>query len=267
MKRNFTSILGLLLMGLIITFSACLKKDYDTPPNESGIDPNLTVTNSIADLISMSQGEITDDVVISGIVNMDDRSGNYYKKIVIQDSTGGIEIEIDQTNLYTDYPVGRKIYIRCKGLFLGSYNGLPQLGYTPDERGTLTQINGTMVDDYIVKADFPHKIKVDTFDYNDLTSIESSRVNTLVAIRNVQFESSSMNMPYADPTATTNRYLSDCSQASGLLVRTSNYSKFQPVLTPQGSGTIVALYTIYKTTPQLIIRDTADVMLYNARCQ
>ncbi len=87
----------------------------------------------------MPQSEITDDVIIGGIVCMDDKSGNYYKKIVIQDETGGIEIEIDQTNLYTDYPVGRKVYVRCKGLFLGNYFDIPQLGATPDERGSLAR--------------------------------------------------------------------------------------------------------------------------------
>jgi len=254
-------------MGFAVTLSACLKKDFDTPPNESSYDPQLTVTHSIADLKSMPQGEITDDVVIYGIVNMDDRSGNYYKKITIQDSTGGIEVEIDQTNLYTDYPVGRKIYIKCKGLYLGAYNELPQLGAAPDERGTLTQINGTMVDDYIVKANFPNTLKVDTFNYNDLTSIEDSRVNTLVAIRDVQFSSGDVGMPYAEASATTNRNLSDCSLSSGIVVRSSNYAKFQSVPVPEGSGLLIALYTRYRSTPQLIIRDTTDVRFYNARCQ
>lgn len=268
MKRNFISIFGLVLMAFVITFSSCLKKEFDTPPDESGYDPHLTVTHSIADFKSLPQGEvITDDIIISGVVCMDDRSGNYYKKIVIQDATGGIEVLIDQTNLYTDYPVGRKVYIRCKGLYLGSYNELPQLGNAPDDQGSLTQINGTMVGDYIVKANFPNPIKVDTFSYSDLTSIEDSRVNTLVAIRDAQFADGDVGKPYTAPTATSNRNLTDCSSSSGIVLRTSNFAKFQSFAVPSGSGVIVALYTRYRSTPQLIIRDTSDVRFYNARCQ
>ncbi|MFA6056818.1 MAG: DUF5689 domain-containing protein [Taibaiella sp.] len=267
MKRNFISIISLVFIGFIITLSSCLKKEFDTPPDESGYDPKLTVTHSIADFKSLPQGEmITDDVIISGVVCMDDESGNYYKKIVIQDATGGIEVLIDQTNLYTDYPVGRKVYIRCKGLYLGSYNELPQLGYTPDERGTLTQINGTMIGDYIVKANFPNVIKVDTFDYADLSSIEDSRLNTLVALRNVQFTDGDAGIPYTPPTASDSRNLTDCS-SSDIEVRTSNYAKFQSFLTPKGNGVIVGVYTRYRNTPQIIIRDTSDVRFYNARCQ
>jgi hypothetical protein len=268
MKRNFISILGLVLMGFIITLSSCLKKEFDTPPDESGYDPKLTVTHSIADFKSLPQGEvITDDVIISGVVCMDDKSGNYYKKIVIQDATGGIEVLIDQTNLYTDYPVGRKVYIRCKGLYLGNYNELPQLGSAPDDQGSLTQINGTMAEEFIVKANYPNPIKVDTFSYSDLTSIEDSRVNTLVAIRDAQFADGDVGKPYTAPTATSNRNLTDCSSSSGIVLRTSNFAKFQSFTIPNGSGVIVALYTRYRSTPQLIIRDTSDVRFYNARCQ
>lgn len=267
MKKNFIILLCAVSVGLVATVSSCLKKEFDAPPNESSIDPELKVTHTIAQLKEMPQSEITDDVIIGGIVCMDDRSGNYYKKIVVQDETGGIEIEIDQTNLYTDYPVGRKVYIRCKGLFLGNYFDLPQLGAAPDERGSLTQINGTMIDDYIVKASFPHTIKIDTLDYNDLTSIDDSRVNTLVAIRNAQFAEGDAGAPYSAPNATTNRNLSDCSFSGGIVIRTSNYAKFQSFTIPNGNGTLVALYTRYRTTPQLIIRDTSDVRLYNPRCQ
>jgi hypothetical protein len=268
MRKNFIAVLSLVVLGVVITLSSCLKKEFDVPPDESGFDPKLTVTHTIADFKSLPQGEmITDDIIISGVVCMDDRSGNYYKKIVIQDSTGGIEVLIDQTNLYTNYPVGRKIYIRCKGLYLGNYNELPQLGYTPDERGLLTQINGTMINDYIVKANFPNPIKIDTFNYNDLTSIEDSRVNTLVAIRDVQFADGIIGLPYAEPGATTNRDLTDCSGSGGMVLRSSNYAKFQSVSLPQGNGVMIALYTRFHTTPQLTIRDTSDVRFYNARCQ
>jgi len=269
MKRIFSSILSLLLLvSVAVNFSSCLKKDFDTPPDESGIDPHLNVTHTIAQLKSLPQVQIDSDVVISGVVCMDDRSGNYYKKIVIQDSTGGIEVLIDQTNLYTDYPVGRKIYIKCKGLTLGSYHGLPQIGMAPDAQGSLTMINGTTVGDYIVKANFPNAIKVDTLNYSDLKvpGQNVSRLNTLVAIRDVQFADADAGVPFAPPTATFNRSLATCSASGSIVVRSSNYANFQPILTPTGNGIIVGLYTRYDDAAQLIIRDTTDVRMYGERC-
>ncbi|KAA5534547.1 hypothetical protein F0919_07965 [Taibaiella lutea] len=269
MKRIFSPILSfLLLASMAVNLSSCLKKDFDTPPDESSVDPHLKVTHTIAQLKSLPQTQIDSNVVISGIVCMDDRSGNYYKKIVIQDSTGGIEVLIDQTNLYTDYPVGRKIYIKCKGLSLGSYHGLSQLGNAPDAQGSLTMINGTTVGDYIVKATFPNKIKVDTLSYSDLKvpGQNVNRLNTLVAIRDVQFADADAGVPYAPPTATFNRSLATCSASGGIVVRSSNYANFQPILTPTGQGVIVGLYTRYDDAAQLIIRDTTDVRMYNPRC-
>ena len=72
--------------------------------------------------------EITDSILIGGIISADDRSGNFYKTLVLQDSTAGITIRLDESGLYNNYMQGRHIYIKCKGLFLGAYNGLVQLG-------------------------------------------------------------------------------------------------------------------------------------------
>src|ERR1700744_119412 len=106
MKKSFGIVLGICACICSFAIAACIKKQYKGPPDTSGYDPHLSVTHTIAQLLALPVGSaITEDVIISGIVIMDDKSGNYYKKIVIQDSTGGIEMELDQNNLYNDYPV------------------------------------------------------------------------------------------------------------------------------------------------------------------
>ncbi|MEZ5198727.1 MAG: DUF5689 domain-containing protein [Bacteroidales bacterium] len=47
-----------------------------------------------------------------------DESGNYYKTVVIQDDDGGIELKINDYDLYQTYPEGMEIYIKCKDLYL-----------------------------------------------------------------------------------------------------------------------------------------------------
>lgn len=270
MKRISIVAMGVLLLGLATGISSC-KKDYEAPPDMSGYDPKIPVTHTIAQLQAMPLGVVIDsDVVVSGIVVMDDRSGNYYKKMVIQDETGGIEVLVDQNNLYNDYPVGRKVYIKCRGLFVGAYGQNLQLGYTPDAGGSLSNIPAVMVGDFIVKANYPNPIVPDTVTLADLASPNGAkeRLNTLVAIRNAEFAPAFVGVPYAQLASlasATNLTVNDCGGGS-ITLRNSGYAKFQPLTTPGGNGILVGIYTRYNNTPQLYIRDTADVKFYGPRC-
>lgn len=71
---------------------------------------------------------IEDGVWIKGQVTTSDRSGNVYRELYIQDETGGIDLKIGKTSLYSDYQLGQWIFVDCGGLVLGEYNGMPQLG-------------------------------------------------------------------------------------------------------------------------------------------
>ncbi|MBL7825411.1 MAG: OB-fold nucleic acid binding domain-containing protein, partial [Saprospiraceae bacterium] len=127
-KHPFSALASLLLL---FSFFSCVKTEFDQPP-VGGDGKDVPVNTTIAELKTRHEVDggydlITEDLVIGGVVVMDDRSGNYYKTIVIQDSTGGIEVKFSNGFLYNRYPVGRKIYIKCKGLTLTDYNELIQL--------------------------------------------------------------------------------------------------------------------------------------------
>lgn len=270
-KIIYAGSLLMLLIG-ILSVSSCIKKDFDAPPDNSGYDPMLTVTHSIKEIQDLpSPTKIEEDWIISGIVNIDDREGNYYKKITIQDGSGGIEILLDQNNLYNDFPVGRKVYVKLKGLFKSDYNGLHQLGYTPDGTGSLINIPFTMIDQHMVKANYPNIIVPDTLTLAELASPSavSHLVNKLVVVKDVEFVSDVVGLSIADPASirsATNRNLQECSSPTKIVVRSSGYAKFQPMPIPGGNGTITAVYTIFGSTPQLVIRSMADLNLTNVRC-
>lgn len=263
---------GLLLLILPSLISSCIKKDFDTPPDNRDYDPALTVTHTIKEIIDLSSPTlIAEDWVIAGIVNIDDREGNYYKKITIQDETGGIEILLDQNNLYNDYPVGRKIYVRLKGLYKSDYNGLPQLGYTPDGTGSLSDIPFSLIERHIVKANYPNTLTPVTVTLADLASPSASAhlINKLVYIEDVEFVSDVIGLPIADPASVrsaTNRNIQECSSSTKVVVRTSGYAKFQPQPIPGGNGSITAIYTVFGSTPQLVIRSMDDIQMTGTRC-
>lgn len=267
------------LMLIAFSLSSCLKKDFDAPPDMSGYDPGLTVTASIKDVKALradpagtSNGslKIDSNYVIYGIVTADDRSGNLYKQINIEDSTSGIAILIDAYSLYNDYPVGRKIYVNLKGLYIGHYNGLPQIGYTPDNTGSITNIPAGLINKYITKANYPNEVKPPEFQLSEVAAYKYSLVNRLITIKDVQFKDAFLGNSYAAPAPVsgTDVGIEDCSgdQANTITLRTSGYANFQPNIVASGKGDITGIYTVYKGKPQLVIRDTTDVKFYGVRC-
>ena len=135
-KIILSSSLALIALSMLL-ITSCVKKDFDAPPDNSTYDPGLAVNATIWQIKQMYDVNagpvmIEQDLIISGIVVADDRSGSFYKQIIVQDSTSGITVLIGKSSgLYSDYPIGRKIYIKCKGLYVGAYGGFIQLGGMP----------------------------------------------------------------------------------------------------------------------------------------
>ena len=94
--------------------------------------------------------------------------------------------------------------------------------------------------------------------------------NTLVQLNEVQFIESELGQTYADPInknsiSAVNRTLID-KQGHTIVVRTSSYALFAGKKIPQGSGSVVALLTYFRDTPQLVILDDrTDIKLTNPR--
>ncbi|HRB69921.1 MAG TPA: DUF5689 domain-containing protein, partial [Chitinophagales bacterium] len=124
MTTTFNKLLfTLLVFTAIISVTSCRKDKFDEPKQITE-DPNLD-TISISRLRAMYTGgspkTITEEVTISGIVVGNDISGNIFEQIFIDDGNSAMPILIDRSALYGDFPVGRKIYVKCKGLVLGTY--------------------------------------------------------------------------------------------------------------------------------------------------
>ena len=284
MKKLSTIIAAALIATCFI--SGCVKGKFDSPPDNTHYDPNLPVTMTIAAFKNLNGiynnttgGDttlITDDITISGVVVADDRSGNFYKQIVIDDGTGGLFVDVDQYSLFSNFPVGRKIYIKCKGLYLGYNGGTAELGGSITERLALNGITGAQINDHIVKGPVDNALPdtavtldaVKAITAATVTGFNRNLVGRLITINDVQF--SDPNATYADPNVTTNRTITDCvGSKTTLVVRTSNYANFQAVPVPQGKGSITGIFTLYQSssyTPQLVIRDTSDVKMDGARC-
>lgn len=269
-KQNlFSSLLATFVLA--ISLFSCVKTEFDQPP-VGGDGKDIPTNTTIAELKTRHEVDggydlITEDLVIGGVVVMDDRSGNYYKTIVIQDSTGGIEVKFSNGFLYNRYPVGRKIYIRCKGLTLTDYNELIQLvgGYI-EENGIPSEIGLTenqerlnIVRGYIQPTPEPRLV--------DAGGLSESMVSTLIRFEDVQFTAADTAQIWADASSGTsvNRTFGNCC-GQQVLLRTSGFADFATQLTPSGKGSIVGVLGIYNGDYQLYVRDLTDVDMTGARC-
>jgi len=124
---------------LLFNHSGCIDKSFIEiePQTDSTV---IAANTTIAELKALYTGNLLqldettfsgrDSIFIEGIVTSDDRSGNFYKSIVIQDTTGGIEVRIDKTYLYNDFRRGQRVVVVCNNLYIGDNGGLIQIGST-----------------------------------------------------------------------------------------------------------------------------------------
>ena len=138
-NRMFSLILA---VSAVLSLSSCeefgpvFTGQYDDPePSKVYTDADFADCKliSIEDLKAMyTAGQpvtIEDDLYIKGQVNSSDRLGNFYRSFYIQDETSGIEIKVGKTGLYNTYKQNQWVYVKCRGLELGTYGGMVQLGY------------------------------------------------------------------------------------------------------------------------------------------
>ncbi|WP_440197357.1 DUF5689 domain-containing protein [Bacteroides nordii] len=78
--------------------------------------------------------EIKDDYVISGKVISSDKAGNVYKSVYIYDevSESAIELKLMVSN-YVFYRPGQTIFVKAKGMAIGSYRYMLSLGGMPTD--------------------------------------------------------------------------------------------------------------------------------------
>lgn len=219
-----------------------------------------TVNTTIAELKAMYTSgtmQITQDVIIEGVIVGNDISGNLYKQLFIDDGTAGIEFKVNVTNLYQSYPVGTKIIVKCNGMYLGTYGGVIQLGGLYN--GSFGRIEATEFNNKVFTNGTETVTPVET----TITGINDSMLAKLVKLQNVQFIDSDLGKTYAT-TTTTNRTLED-NGGNTIIVRTSNFATFASTTLPSTSGTIYAILSKYNGTYQLYIREIADVNFNQTR--
>jgi hypothetical protein len=272
-KNNWFSTATLVITTCLIVAS-CQKKFTDPPLiGNPDIVANITIKDIKARYNSGKPVAITDDAVIEGIVSCDDKSGNYYQQIAIQDATGGVLLRLGTFNLFNNYPVGRKVFVKLKGLYLGQYSGTLQFGGGIDSpyinQGGVTLLAANLIDQHVIKGALNQPLVPQVVTVSQLTTnIQDKYVSTLIKLVDFEFASSELGKNYADDNQSGNRIIQGCTSptTNKITLRTSNYCNFATLPVAQGNGEIIGVYSFFGSTKQFTIRDTTDVRFYNPRC-
>jgi hypothetical protein len=280
--------LALTVAVLACTISACVKDKFSAPASLANADPSgLQATMTLAQfktlycyqkahtLDSIGPVHITDSIILSGVINGDDRSGGLYKQLVMQDSTGGIQLKVDATSLYNEYPIGRRIFVKCKGLYLYNYEGTLEIGSYVDTTGPQPGLGGIpapLIPNYVVKGMTGISITPKLYTIAQLNAADQlNQQSTLIRIDSIEATPPDTALTYADPY---NKAFGNINFVDRLgytsVLRTSGYADFAAIPVPNGSGTLIGIFTVYAksngtTVNQINIRDTSDVHWNNPR--
>jgi hypothetical protein len=271
-----------LLLTLITTlFSSCVKDDFAIP-KLTCTQPDWTVNRSVVEVRANANAIVAqypfDDIIEAYVVSSDE-SGNFFKTISFQTLATattpaiGFSVPVDASNLYIDYRLGNKVYLKLKNqytdinfgslrigsIYVNSYNEggvgrLSQNDYKNVLNASCTTLNESLLTKSVSLPDLLH----------------DANLNTLVEIPDVQFTSAANGRHYYEPSEDigggTNWNLID-KLGNQVIFRTSSYADFANNLVPNGSGKVKGILTKFGSDYQLVARSEKDISLTGIRTE
>ncbi|MDB4291971.1 DUF5689 domain-containing protein [Maribacter sp.] len=267
-KRALGRISSLLIL---FTLANCVKdKNFDPQTNACAND--LQANTSYAQVKALYQDQtvqIQEDLIIEGYVVSSDEAGNFFSVLYFQDTPvtplEGFQIEIDVRDSHLFYPVGTKIFIKLKGLYLGRSKDVFKIGgiFTSFGNVAVGRLPAATVDDHIFVACDEKSI----LNPREITieNLNKSYTNTLVRLTAIEISENELVEQFAVASEETQRTLTDCSD-NELILLNSGFSDFQAEPLPQGNGTITGVLLRENDTYFLAINTLEDVDFNNERC-
>ena len=280
----------ILLALTTLCIASCMDKDWETPSLEAGMEgygnKNLQASNlkTIAELKQLYKTEIdnsgakkvTDAMQIQGVVTGNDNGGNLYNQVVIQDETGAIIVKLSQSVLQY-LPVGQKVLIELKDLYVGSYNKQPQIGGLYN--GGIGYLDRyTWADHYKITGDADGTLyPVEPIEVTNINQLNlETDCGKLVTLKGFTIEAADGKRTYA-PTkgglGPNDRAITSSSTGSvtavtrafkgisnsTLVLYTSPYADFANQIMLAGEVNITGVITRYRDTWQIYMRVIDDI--------
>ncbi len=267
------------LLAGSIALASCMDGDWDVPEgipygnNDLVAGTTVTVAELQSNYSSVISGdkstEITGDLWLRCVVNGNDLGSNIYKQISVQDETGGIIIGINATELGAFMPVGQKLLVNLKGLYIGGYGNQAQIGSLYNggigrmELSEWERHVRLIMDSMPEATDFG-SMKVDTLDF-DPNKTMAQQAGRVVKLRGVTISRDGTPTIAPDDGSVSlvsysvNRTISGGNAGSRCVLRTSPYANFCGVVIPNEPVDLYGIATYYRGTWQILSRTESDL--------
>lgn len=241
----------------ILIFISCVKTDdFEVPDanfKEPVIEGNLTTIATVKGHFNFQTNLIytfrESNAYFVGYVISSDESGNFYKKLILQDQpsnpTAGIQLLVDDNALFDTYNFGRKVYVKLDGLSLGFNNGVLQLGI--QNRGDIVPIPLALIDNHIIRSG--ETVTITPLPL-EISEFQEKYKNLFIRLNNVQFNRNLVRdeRRFSFSAESIDRFdgerqLESCRNGATTTLSTSTFSDFRSLLLPQSSGTIDGVLT------------------------
>ncbi len=242
---------------------AC-ERDYDAPlltePEYTGPAANITISELRTENAAATDKApiiITQDQVLKAVITGNDESGNIFKKIYLQDETGAIEMEVDQSSVYNYYPVGQTVYVDLNGLSISVYGDEQQLGHP---EGYLFRTPWEDFEKHVSKDGWANPENAKPVVIDDISTINAAPDNykfKLVQFTGVTFQNGGKGI-FAPEDGYGEENITD-SHGNTIMIRTSNYASFAGNKLPEGKGNVTGILGRFRGTWQLTLRTANDV--------
>jgi len=260
-------------MSCILLFlTSCVdSRNFDIP--EIGCTSDIIANTTYADVKALYTDQtlqIQTDLILEGYVISSDEAGNFFSVLHFQDApvnpTSGFQIEIDVRDSHLFYPMGSKIFIKLKGLYLGKSKGIYKLGgvFTSFGNASVGRLPASIVQQHIFNACEETRPIIAT----EISLHENldPYLNTWVVLNRLEFVEEELGLPFALDREATQRTLIACDDLEINLLN-SGFSDFQATILPDKSGSVSALLQKENDAYFLVVNYQSDLNFTQERCE
>lgn len=294
---KFYGTVSFLMIALTIT--SCVEDGDFAVPDITVEEPSITANSSITaiqtalqqqfnsngDLIYTFDVNENNPTYAEGYVVSSDATGNFYKKLIVQDKaenpTAGIEIILNKTSLSETYDIGRKIYVKLDGLTVTYDDGESSNYINPTNnvlgKYILGTLDGDQVDDIPSTSIQDHLFRSATVSEIipsniALAEVTEAHINTMIHLSSAQMLKSDLNKTFAgEPEDEYDglRTIFECDTEKTVQLQTSTFASFKSNVVPSGKGPMKAILTkdYFAETIVAIVNTPSDIEFNDAeRC-
>ena len=222
---------------------------------------NSTITGN-------SVQQITEEIVIEGVVVANDESGNVYKQFIINDATGAMVIGVNDVGLYAMVPKGQRVRIACKDLYIGGYGKMAQIGGLYN--GKVGRMNRYIYPQHVRLIGIPdptqEEMQPELIDDSFFTNENKNTLAKFVRLENVSITEANGTETWAPEEKKNSSNVVERNIKMGntkVVLRMSTYADFANEAIPTGNLNINGVMTRYNDYWQFVISHTTDIETVN----